>query len=554
MAFWVRVRSTRMTSIIGCMSTRSAHNPTTSMFTCTTARGRLFGVVGMVLALVTSSVAGYPLDGYESTGISRLLHQRWVQEGRIKGKKRPPGELLPLEMVDIRLRERADFSLPESDPGLTATLRDLLGEYADRYGVALLDLSDPDQPRYAEWNGNHRQNVGSVGKILVALAIFQQLADLYPDDVEARARVLRESQIVADEFSVYDHHTVRMFDADSMQLTRRPLHEGDTASLWAYLDWMMSPSSNAAAGMLQKHLILLSHFGTDYPVSVAEEQSFFQQTPRKQLNAIFEQAMQTPVSRSGLDLGQIRQGSFFTRGGKNRVDGTSSYATARSLIQFLIRMEQGKLVDAWSSREIKRLLYITERRIRYGSSGALRSSALYFKSGSLYSCVPEEGFSCKKYHGNKRNYMNSVAVIETPAGQDRLYYMVAVISNVLRKNSAVDHRDLARAVHQRLLQDHPPKPVPAGELPAAATYGEGFIGYAEEQAQLRLKVDVQEALLVLGYEIGEIDGVIGPKTTAAIREFQQSQGLTAADGVATNELVARMKQVAQERGLARPYE
>ena len=92
-------------------------------------------------------------------------------------------------------------------------------------------------------------------------------------------------------------------------------------------------------------------------------------------------------------------------------------------------MEQGKLVDAFSSLEIKRLLYITERRIRYGSSGVLRSSAVYFKSGSLYSCEPEEGFTCKKYHGNKRNFMNSLAIIETPAGQNRLHYMVTVLSN-----------------------------------------------------------------------------------------------------------------------------
>ena len=137
-------------------------------------------------------------------------------------------------------------------------------------------------------------------------------------------------------------------------------------------------------------------------------------------------------------------------------------------------MEQGQLVDDWSSLELKHLLYITERRIRYGSSGALRSSALYFKSGSLYSCEEEEGFTCKKYHGNKRNHMNSVAIVETPAGQDRLYYMVVVISNVLWKNSAVDHRNLARAIHQRLLQDHPEKPLAEGELPPAASDGKGL--------------------------------------------------------------------------------
>ena len=239
--------------------------------------------------------------------------------------------------------------------------------------------------------------------------------------------------------------------------------------------------------------------------------------------------------------------------GKRLVPGTSSYATPRSLMQFLLKMEQGKLVDEFSSRELKRLMYITERRIRYGSSGVLRPSAVYFKSGSLYSCQEEPGFVCKKYHGNKRNYMNSVAIIETPAGQDRLHYMVTVLSNVLRKNSAQDHRDLARAVHGMLLSRHPAKPVAKGELPPSATYGQGFIGYEAERRAKRIKFEVQEALIALGYDIGEIDGKIGPATRKAIRGFQTSQGMQA-DGKVSEPLVTKMRQVAVEKGLARPTE
>jgi len=130
-------------------------------------------------------------------------------------------------------------------------------------------------------------------------------------------------------------------------------------------------------------------------------------------------------------------------------------------IKRVVVLEQGKLVDEWSSREIKRLMYITERRIRYGSSGALWPSAVYFKSGSLYSCEPEEGFACKKYHGNKRNYMNSVAIIETDAGQDRLFYAVAVLSNVLRKNSAVEHQTLGTRIHRLIEARHAGVPSPA---------------------------------------------------------------------------------------------
>ena len=314
---------------------------------------------------------------------------------------------------------------------------------------------------------------------------------------------------------------------------------------------MMSPSSNSAAAMLEKNLVSITHFGKRYPVSPEEEQKFFDTTPKKELSRIFLEAIQSPITRNGLDLESLRQGSFFTHEGKKKIPGTSSYATPRGLAEFMLKMEQGKLVDEWSSREIKRLLYITERRIRYGSSGVLRPSAVYFKSGSLYSCEPEEGFVCKKYHGNKRNYMNSIAIIETEAGQDRLFYAVAVLSNVLKKNSAQDHRDLARAVHGALLRDHPAKPVPEGELAPRVSYGKGFIGYEEERREIQLKLDIQEALIALGYEIGEIDGAIGPATRGAIRSFQQAQG-DSADGLPTATLLQKLRQVAQDRGLLRP--
>jgi hypothetical protein len=120
-------------------------------------------------------------------------------------------------------------------------------------------------------------------------------------------------------------------------------------------------------------------------------------------------------------------------------------------MKLVLRMEQGRLVDEWSSREFKRLLYMTERRIRYASSPALAVSAVYFKSGSLYDCEPEPGFNCGPYRGNVRNYMNSVAIVESPAQGRRLHYAVTLISNVLRRNSAATHQGLATDIH-RLIQ------------------------------------------------------------------------------------------------------
>jgi hypothetical protein len=218
--------------------------------------------------------------------------------------------------------------------------------------------------------------------------------------------------------------------------------------------------------MVMREAMLLRHYGQNYPVAEDEIKRFFKETPRTELTALFQRTFFEPITRNGLDLELLRQGSFFTRTGKRKVPGGgNSYGTARELMNYLLRMEQGRLVDEFSSRAIKRLLYMTERRIRYASSPALRSSAVYFKSGSLYSCKKEEGFKCRKYRGNKKNYMNSVAIIEYPPGENRLHYMSTLISNVLRKNSAVDHQTLGTRIHRLIEKAHP---VPKAQPPVAA--------------------------------------------------------------------------------------
>ena len=235
---------------------------------------------------------------------------------------------------------------------------------------------------------------------------------------------------------------------------------GDQATLWEYLDWMLSVSSNAAASMTMREAMLLRQYGKDYPPSEAEIKRFFKETPGKELTALFQRTFFEPVTRNGLDLENLRQGSFFTRQGKHKVNGGgNSYGTARQLMLFTLRMEQGRLVDEFSSRQIKRLLYMTERRIRYASSPALKDSAVYFKSGSLYSCKEEEGFKCGAYKGNVKNYMNSVAIVEYPPGENRLFYISTLISNVLRKNSAVEHQTMGTRIH-RLIQKANPEAQP----------------------------------------------------------------------------------------------
>ncbi len=408
----------------------------------------------MALTLATGTAFSYPLYGSDDRKIGRLEAARLKHEGVIPGRKKVSGELLSLEEVDLRLLTQNDIDLPAVDEKFSNQLRKLLSHNPKDYGLAVLDLSDPTAIRYGEHAANVPRNPGSVGKIAVGLALFQSLADTYPDDVDKRMALLRDTEVTADEFIISDSHTVRMWDPQAGKLTRRPLKVGDQASLMVFVDWMLSASSNAAAAMVMREAMLLKQFGNQYPLSAERGAAFFTDTKKTELKQLLETTLQGPMSRNGIDITQFRQGSLFTRTGKKKVPGTNSYATAREMMHFMLRMEQGRLVDEWSSRELKRLLYMTERRIRYASSPALRDSAVYFKSGSWYGCKPEVGFKCGKYRGNKRNLMNSIAIVESPAKQRNLLYFVALTSNVLRKNSAVDHQTLATRIHRLIEKAH----------------------------------------------------------------------------------------------------
>ena len=417
------------------------------------AAGRLMLVLALLLGAAPPAPT-YPLDSYEITGIGRLEEARRVQAGELPGIKQPAGALLNREQVDLRLLKAKSLELPAPDPVFTAQIGGLLGGLTDRYAIAVLDLSDRAAPTYAEINGNVSRNPGSVGKLMVVLGIFQALADLYPNDLDKRWQVLRDTHIVADQFVISDSHTVRRWDRATEKLIRRPLAPGDEGTLFENLDWMLSASSNSAAGTVMEHGMLIKAFGLDYPVDAARGKAYFKETPRAELSKALAEFVEAPVTRNGFDLTQLRQGSFFTHVGKQMVSGTSSYATVHALMQYMMRLEQGRIVDEFSSREIKRLLYVTERRIRYASSPALFDSAVYFKSGSFFKCVPEPGFVCRPYQGNVENFMNSVAIIESPSSARRLHYIVALMSNVLRRDSAVDHQTLAARIHRILEARH----------------------------------------------------------------------------------------------------
>jgi hypothetical protein len=64
----------------------------------------------------------------------------------------------------------------------------------------------------------------------------------------------------------------------------------------------------------------------------------------------------------------------------------------------------------------------------------------------------------------------------------------------------------------------------------------GYLDPVEEAA------GIQARLTNLGYDCGDLDGIIGPKTKAAIRLFQEDEGL-AADGIAGPKTQTKLKSL-----------
>ena len=392
-----------------------------------------------------ASAAAYPLDGFARTGMRRL-------EGYRLTMKLPPGATLPTDRVKLHL-SGSSFDIGSAtpkDPKLQAAVEAIFAGRDPSYNLALLDISQPAQPAYAAFKADEKRIPGSVGKILVATGIFGGLKRAYPNDTAAREKTLRDTVVTADAFVHRDGKTVPFFEPGQKAVANRRLEIGDRFNLWEWLDHMLSQSSNAAASMVWKQAMLLHQFGRQYPVSQQQADAFFRETSRKQLAELALECNEWALRESGLDTSRLRIGTFFTGNGSRAIPGTASYASPNELLRWLLKMEQGRLVDAWSSLEIKRLLYFARPRYRYASSPALNKAAVYFKSGSLFECVPEPGFQCVQYRGNKTNLMHSVAVVES----DRKVYLVALMSNVLRLNSAVEHQTIATLI-ERLIQARP---------------------------------------------------------------------------------------------------
>ncbi len=404
-------------------------------------------IATLAFLLASVSLHAYPLDGAAKTGIRRLIGYRLAHEGKVKGgSKLLPGALLTSDQIVLWL-QGANDSLDINagtphDPYLQSGLEKIFGGRDPSYAVALLDISDPRRPLYGSLRADQKLIPGSVGKLLVITGLFGALARAYPSSTEAREKVLRETIVTADGFIFRDGKTVPIYNEGDPAVGHRTFVLGDKFSLWEYADHMLSQSSNAAGSIVWKQTMLLRQFGTRYPLPKEEETAFLRNTPKPELSKLALESLEAPEVAAGLDPARFRLGTFFTRNASAAIPGTASYGCPSELLRWLVKMEQGKLVDAWSSLEIKKLLYFVRPRYRYASCPALNKAAVFFKSGSLFECSP--GARCGQYKGDQMNLMHSVAVVES----GKKVYLVAIMSNVLKINSAVEHQTIAGEIEK----------------------------------------------------------------------------------------------------------
>lgn len=404
-----------------------------------------------ITAIITAFI--YPIDGYDSTGIKRLYRLQKMEQDSITNKRIPNGAYLKLKDIKLNLLSRKQDSLS----ALLVEDKDFAREIAGitpggSYSLAVLDMTDPANLKYA----SHRENVGyqpgSVGKIAVLNGFFTELAKVYPDNFELRTGLMCNKRVKARYWGTGDHHTVPIYNIDTDKLTKRQVVASDEFSLYEWADHMVSVSNNGAASVLYRETMLLNAFGKEY-ADLTEERAerYFEETDRDSLTSQANTVVNAPLRTLGITEDDWRLGGMFTSpAGKYVGREGGSIGTPKGLMKFLVALEQGNVIDQESSLEMKRLLYMTDRRIRYAQSNRLDDAAVYFKSGSFYKCDRQKDPGCKDYAGNVFNYMNSVIIVEQPNGKK---YIVCLMTNVLGKNSAGAHLYLATSIDKVINPD-----------------------------------------------------------------------------------------------------
>ncbi|WGK63970.1 serine hydrolase [Croceiramulus getboli] len=395
------------------------------------------------LVLITLWASLYPIDGYETTGIARLKQLQRMRADSVDIKRIPVGALKNLDEIKLNLIDRQTAEMEtilQEDPAFAKRFNALFP--GSGYSATVLDMTNPEDLKYAAFRENVGYQPGSVGKLAVLVGMFDQLQKLYPDNFDLRTGLLCNKRVGARYWGTGDHHTIPIYDMEKDKLTRRQVVASDEFSLYEWIDHMLSVSNNGAASVVYRETMLMAAFGQDYSRLTAEEaENYFKETPRDSLTLLSNRVVNEPLREMGITEDEWRLGGFFTNGPDKYVSRMGgSIGTPVGLMKFLVKMEQGLAIDQLSSLEMKRLMYLTDRRIRYAASPKLNEAAVYFKSGSFYKCDRQKNPNCGDYAGNVFNYMNSVIVVEQPDGRK---YIVCLMTNVLNKNSAGAHMYLA---------------------------------------------------------------------------------------------------------------
>lgn len=413
-------------------------------------------LVGILISLGFMNY--YPIDGYEYTGIKRLYQIRQFQKDSVKYTRIPKGAYKKWADIKLNLTNKTTDSVETlfvTDVVFDKKIKSITPP--GNFSLAVMDMSNPENLRYAE----HRETVGyqpgSVAKIAVLLAVFDQLEKLCPDNYQDRVGYLKSIKVTSRYWGLGDHHTIPIYDIEKDKLTKRQVIATDEFSLFEWLDHMVSVSNNGAASIMYREAILMAAFGQEYFFLDAEKaENYFKETPRGVIAELANKVVNEPLRTLGITEDEFRLGGMFTNPAEKYVPRKGgSIGTTKGVMKFLTKLEQGKVVDANSSLEMKRLLYMTDRRIRYAKSPRLDDAAVYFKSGSLYKCDREKNPNCAKYAGNVYNFMNSVIIVEHDNG---IKYIVCLMSNVLSKNSAGAHMYLASKIDDIINDDNTKKP------------------------------------------------------------------------------------------------
>jgi len=402
-----------------------------------------FILLSIILSISLASSA-YPIDGYQYTGIDRLMYHWKIHQDSTATSKLKNGAFLMMNDISLSMIDTDyDWSMA-ADPKMQKSVDRIFNTLEPQYSLSIMDISSPSQIKYAAVRDEVGYQPGSVGKLAITVALFHELARVYDHDWDMIHAVLYTKTVKSGPWGVPNHHTVPFYDIEADKYSNRKIVPADEFTLYEWLDHMMSKSSNAAASILMREAILVHVLDRYYDcASQAEMDAVFEDTDKSILADLSEDIMNCPLRELGINENEWRLGGFFTRGAEPFVPRQGgSIGTTRGLMKYMVALEQGKIVDERVSLEIKRLMYLTDRRIRYAASASIADDAVYFKSGSLYSFKDEPGFEPKSYAGNRYNYMNSIAMVEKQDSSGKKY-MVALMSNVLRKNSVAEHYGLA---------------------------------------------------------------------------------------------------------------